>query len=164
MCRRHPGTSLFLTLLLLSLLGLFVMFITYNQRLSVQLKENEDMNHQLRITLTRQIADRIDSDLCQIAIIPHTMAATLSLRKDWTKEQLYLWMRQMLAKDSRLYGTCVAFEPREFDNKEEFAPYVYWKDPRTVDEKPITYAYRDMGWYKEAKDNATCAMDRAVFR
>ena len=31
----------------------------------------------------------------------------------------------MLSKDARLHGTCVAFEPRQFDEKQEnFALYV----------------------------------------
>ena len=109
------------------------------------------MNHQLRMTLTKQIANRIDSDLSQIALIPQAMAATLSERDDWPHHQLLSWMEAMLAKDARLYGTCVAFEAFVFHPRiENYAPYVYRKD--NVERMLIGDAYRDLPWYADPKN------------
>ena len=93
------------------------------------MRETEAAEQQLQITLTRETAERLDSDLKQIATIPQLMAATLAQRADWTAEQLEAWMREALQKDPRVFGICVAFEPYQFDRQEEdYALYVY-RDP-----------------------------------
>jgi serine/threonine protein kinase len=89
LCRRHPGASVFLAIALIALLVLAGVYVEFNTRLAVELKQNEDMNHHLRSTLTRQIAERIDGDLRQFALIPQTMAATMSMRDDRPLDRLY---------------------------------------------------------------------------
>ena len=156
LCRRHPRASTLLVLSLLALLGLIAMFVTYNRQLGVQLLQNERMNDRLRMTLTKQMADRIDSDLCQFALVPQTMAATLSVREDWTQAQIVPWVKEMLYRDERLFGTCVVFEPFQFDGRaEDYSHYVYWGPPNLRRHEPyamaIEYPFRHLPWYSRPR-------------
>ena len=84
------------------------------------------------------------------------MAATLSQRPDWTAEQLEAWMREALEKDPRVFGICAAFEPYQFDRREEdFALYVC-RESGGVTAKRLTFPaysplYREWAWYSEPK-------------
>lgn len=126
MCRRHPGTSTSLAFTLVALLVFFVTIVTFNGQLQHQLSQNEAINHELQMSLTRQVANRIDSDIRQLTRIPTLMATTLSHRPDWREDQLESWMQENLAKDERLFGTAVAFESLQFDGKrDDFCFYTY---------------------------------------
>jgi serine/threonine protein kinase len=155
LCRRHPGTSTSLALVLVSLLILLVVIVIFNQRLRHELHQNEAMNRELQLALTKQVADRIDSDLRQLSQIPHVMATTLSLRSDWRDDQLEPWMKQMLDMDPRVFGTCVAFEPRQSGGREDFALYAF-RGQEAIKAKtllPPNYMphYREWSWYSDAK-------------
>ena len=76
------------------------------------------------MTLARQLAERIDGDLRQFAVIPQSLAAMLSVRHDWHEEQLKHWMARMLEANPSLYGTCAAFESWEgVSSKQDFAVF-----------------------------------------
>jgi tRNA A-37 threonylcarbamoyl transferase component Bud32 len=155
-CRRHPARAVAAGTVLLSLLIVLVGGTWFNRRLQQQLRQTEAAEQQLQITLTREAAERLDSDLKQLATIPQLMAATLAHRSDWTAEQLEAWMRESLQKDNRVFGTCVAFEPRQFDRQQEdFALYVC-REAGGVTAKRLTFPaysplYREWAWYKEPK-------------
>jgi serine/threonine protein kinase len=160
LCRRHPGTSISLSLVLASLLVLMAVIAGYNRRL------RED-NRQLQMALTKQVADRIDSDLLQIMRVPTVMATTLSVRSDWNKEQLEPWMLAMLAKDERMFGTAVAYEPFRFgDQEKDFALYAYRpkEGPPTKMLKPPEYKdYRQWDWYQLVKTHKTAQWTEPFF-
>src|SRR5207249_3648290 len=96
-----------LALLLVLLVGGFL----FNRRLSYQLGQTERAERELRRALTRQVAERLDSDLRRLATVPEMLAVTLGQRTDWTEDQLGAWLRAALAKDPRLFGTAAAFQP-----------------------------------------------------
>lgn len=155
LCRRHPVTSISLGLALFSFFALFLAIVVFNQRLHRELDRNESINRDLQMALTKQMADRIDSDLRQLTRIPTLMAATLSLRSDWRQDQLETWLRHMLDKDERLFGTCIAFEPHQFDQREDFALYGH-RVKGGIETKlllPPAYQplYREWSWYTETK-------------
>ena len=156
LCRRHPATSTSLALATVSLLVLVVVVAIFNRRLKQELIQEEAINHNLQMALTKQVADRIDSDLRQLTRIPTLMATTLSVRSDWSDDQLEAWMRTMLSKDERLFGTAVAFEPKQFDGKrEDFAKYTYRtrESVRTMMLLSPAYQphYREWAWYNSVR-------------
>lgn len=156
LCRRHPGTATSLAFAIAALLGLLISIALFNQRLKHELQQNEAINRELQMTLTRQVANRIDNDLRQLVRIPTLAATTLSLRADWREDQLEKWMCELLSKDDRLFGTAIAFEPRAFDGtREDYCMYAFRGKERLETKMllPPTYIpiYRDHAWYKDAK-------------
>ena len=126
----------------------------FNRRLEDQLRQTEAAELQLQMTLTREMAGRLDGDLRQLAMVSQLMAATLTQRADWTDRQLDAWMREAIQKDSRLFGVCVSFEPYQFDpGQADFSLYVY-RDGGKVTAKQLTFPdyspqYREWPWYTE---------------
>lgn len=154
LCRRHPGTAISLTFAFLSLLVFLVAIAFFNHRLKRELNHNAEINRELQLTLTKQIADRIDSDLSQLSRIPMVMATVLSSRSDWREDQLAPLMRDLLSKDDRLFGTAIAFEPQQFDaQREDFCLYAC-RGTKGITTKlllPPRYDYREEAWYKSSK-------------
>jgi serine/threonine protein kinase len=155
-CRRHPARAVAAGTVLLSLLVVLVGGYWSKTRIERELRRSEEAERQLQITLTRETAERLDSDLRQLATIPQLMAATLAQRPDWTAAQLEAWMREALQKDPRVFGTCVAFEPYQFDRQEEdYALYVC-RESEGVTAKRLVFPaysppYREWAWYSEPK-------------
>jgi sigma-B regulation protein RsbU (phosphoserine phosphatase) len=152
-CRRNPARAVAIAVALLSLLVLMVCGAWFHRRLGEQLRQTEAAERQLQTTLTREMAERLDSDLKQLAAIPHLMGATLAERADWTETQLESWMRQALNKDPRVFGICVAFEPYQFDpTRENYALYVCRSSEAVVAKRllPPAYSplYREWPWYR----------------
>jgi tRNA A-37 threonylcarbamoyl transferase component Bud32 len=146
--RRRPATAALLFVSALALAVVFGMVVWFNRELRAELERTE-------AAATLRLAERIDSDLRQLARTPEMMAATLEQRPDWTEAQLDAWMRAALGKDSKLFGTTVAFEPRQFDpQREDFALYAYRKEGglATKQLKPPDYKlYRTWPWYTRPK-------------
>jgi phosphoserine phosphatase RsbU/P len=155
MCWRRPGRFISLTATLLVLAGVFA---AYNRWSGRELKPDDAATHQLRMTLTGQIAERIDNDLRQFCMIPQALAAMLSLRDDWRLDQLKRWMAQMLERDERLYGTCAAFEPGEsakddatLTPRQEHALYVS-RGKNGLDASWLEVPSPKPIWYTEPRD------------
>jgi tRNA A-37 threonylcarbamoyl transferase component Bud32 len=155
-CRRYPARAVAAGAVLLSLLIVLVGGYSFNRRLERELRKTEAAEQELQVTLTREAAERLDSGLKRLAMMPELMAATLAQRPDWTAEQLEAWMREALQQDPRVFGTCVAFEPYQFDRQQEdFALYVC-RESGGVTAKRLTFPaysplYREWAWYNEPK-------------
>jgi hypothetical protein len=155
-CRRHPARAVAVGAVLLSLMIVLAGGYWFNRRLGFQLERTEAAEQQLQVTLTREAAERLNSDLKQLATIPQLLATTLSQRPDWTARQLEAWMREALGKDSRVFGICAAFEPFAFDHREEdYALYVC-RESGGVTAKRLTLPaysplYRQWAWYSGPK-------------
>jgi predicted Ser/Thr protein kinase len=159
-CRRYPARAIAVGAVLVSLLTVLAGGYWFNRRLGFQLEQTVAAEQQLQITLTREAAERLDSDLKQLAAIPQIMASTLSQRPDWTAGQLEAWMREALVKDSRVFGICAAFEPYEFDRREEDYALYACRESGGVTAKRLTFPaysplYRQWAWYSEPKRKRT---------
>jgi len=155
-CRRNPARAVAAGVALLALVVVLAGGVWFHRRLEGQLRQTEAAERQLQISLTRQAAERLDSDLRQLATIPQLMAATLAQRADWTEGQLEAWMREALGKDPRVFGICAAFEPYQFDrSREDYALYVC-RGPGGLTAKRLTVPaysplYRQWPWYSRPK-------------
>jgi serine/threonine protein kinase len=75
---------------------------------------------ELQMALTRQAAERLEKDQAQFAALGHALAAMMAVRDDWDEKQLRVWMEAMLAREERIFGLWVAFEPDQFPHKKGY--------------------------------------------
>jgi tRNA A-37 threonylcarbamoyl transferase component Bud32 len=155
-CKRHPtGASLGAVTLAAALL-IVGAGVWFTGRLEVELANTRAVERALHRTLTEQIANRLDSDLRQVASVPETFAAMLSQRTDWTEPQLDAALRELLGRHPDVFGMCVAFEPGELTGRDDFALYVY-RGADGLRAKQLllpTYSppYREWPWYRVPKE------------
>jgi hypothetical protein len=107
-----------------------------------------------RLALTQQVAQRLDGDLKRLAMAGQVLAATLAERTDWKQADLESWMRTIISQDDRIFGMAVAFEPRQFDPKQEDYCIYLFRGPQGIEKKyllPPSYVplYREWEWYKK---------------
>ncbi|MBI3463010.1 MAG: serine/threonine protein kinase, partial [Planctomycetes bacterium] len=105
-CRRRPLLAALIAVSGLATATLFGGGIWFNRQLSRELVRTDLARSELQIALVRQVAERLDSDLRQLAGGPQTMAVMLAERTDWTQAQLDGCLREMLDRDPRLFGMC----------------------------------------------------------
>ena len=108
--------------------------------------------------MTREVADRINGDLRELAAVPQTIATLLEARSDRDEAQIERALKDVLDKNPRIFGLCVALEPHVWrKDREDFALYVYRRrDGLAVKQLvPPSYQphYRQWDWYRAAKDN-----------
>ncbi|HEV3443552.1 MAG TPA: protein kinase, partial [Gemmataceae bacterium] len=162
--RRRPASASLIAVSGLALIVLLAAGWWFTQQLATEL-ENTDQarraalagKRDLEQALARQVAEGLDSDLRQLEIVPQAMAALLAQREDWKEEQLEAWTRALVAKDKKIFGLCVAFEPRQFAAaREDYCLYVH-QNPDGLSTKqllPPSYPppfYRDRDWYQAPK-------------
>ena len=115
-------------------------------------RRTEEKRRELQVALARQVAERLDSDLRQLAAGPRTLAVMLAERSDWTEPQLDDALSQMLDADSRLFGMCIAPEPNQFEaGRENYARYIF-RGNSSAQLKylhpPQYRPYREWDWYR----------------
>jgi hypothetical protein len=155
-CRRNPSRAAAAGIALVSLLGLLTVGAWFQGRLGRALRQTEAAEQELQGSLVRQAAERLNSNLLQVTKTPELLATTPAQRTDWTQAQLAAWMRDALRKDSRIFGSCAAFEPGEFDpGQEDYAFYVS-REANGLAAKHLTFPeytphYRKWEWYVAPK-------------
>jgi serine/threonine protein kinase len=164
-CRAHPSGAAVISVAALAAIVVLTVVMTYNRRLSRELERTEAADRQvlttqekLHRTLTRQVADRLDGDLRELAAVPLTTATLLENRRDWDEEHLQGALKDMVHKSPLIFGLCVALEPYAWrKDRPDFALYVYRRpDGLAVKQLlPPGYQplYRQWEWYRAAKDS-----------
>jgi hypothetical protein len=164
-CCRHPGQAAGAGVSVLALLLVFAVVLGFNRQLRRQLHRTEAAEQGLRTALTRQVAERLDSDLRQLAAVPHVMAAALGQRSDWRENQLAAWAREVLESDPRLYGVCTAFEPDAFaPGRKDYALYTCRKGQGFETKLlPAKYRYHQSSWYTRPRDERQALWSEPFF-
>jgi serine/threonine protein kinase len=70
---------------------------------------------QMHRAMTRQMADRLQSDMLRLAAIGNALAATVKQGHTWNERQFIDWMNQTLETEPEILGLCIAFEPGTFN-------------------------------------------------
>ncbi len=114
-------------------------------------------SHQRLIDETKQVARglaeyhaaEIEERLSRASQIPEDLAMTLEGGLLPTEKELEAYLREVIARNPAVYGSCLAFEPESFSaDKYFYAPYWYNKDGQPFFEqlgKP-EYNYLDEKW------------------
>lgn len=156
-CRRHPGAAGGLAISLIAVLILAASAVWFTRQLGAELARTKAAEAELHEALARQIAERLDRDLRQLASIPESLAALLSTRRDWTEPQLDAAIRDLLRTRPRIFGMCVAVEPGQVAGRDQFALYVYRHSNELISKQllPPSYTppYRDWPWYRTPKEH-----------
>ena len=163
-CRTHPSGASLIAMAAMAVVVVFSLVLAYNHRLAKELQRTDTAHRQvlatqqkLHQTLTQEVAGQLDGDLRELSAVPMTMATLLENRHDWDEEHLDRALKDLLRKSPRIFGLCVAFEPRQWrKDREDFAYYVF-RRPSGITAKqllPPSYrpVYRDWPWYRAAKD------------
>jgi serine/threonine protein kinase len=108
-----------------------------------------------QMALTRQVADRLDGELKQLAVVAHTIEAVLaetSLGEDGLEKLL----RRLLTNDTRIHGVTLAYKDNEGPKKDQpYCLYVFRTSTMGVDKKflrPPGYDYQKWDWFKKPID------------
>ena len=164
-CRTHPSGAIMISVAALAAIVVLTMVTVYDRRLSQELERTETANRQvlttrdkLHRTLTNQVADRLDGDLRELAVVPLTTATLLENRRDWDEAHLEQALKDMLHKSPLIFGLCVAFEPHAWrPERSDFALYIYRRRGGLAVKQllPPSYQplYRQWSWYLAAKQS-----------
>lgn len=161
--RTHPIAASLVAVSFLSLVLVLTLVIAFNRRLAQEL-ERTDAEHRrvsavqerLHDALAREVAERLDGDLRELAAVPLTLAALLENRRDWSEQALQDAMRAALGTTPLIFGLCVAFEPHAWrSDQENFALYLFRRSDGVAVKQllPPSYQpiYRQWNWYRVGK-------------
>jgi sigma-B regulation protein RsbU (phosphoserine phosphatase) len=105
------------------LFGVFVWLSSEHSRDRVMRETEESSRH-----LARYHAQRIENRLGRAAVVAGMIANEMETQPKATTDELYAYLRNVVARNRFIYGSCIAFEPYSFDPARKFlAPYFYWK-------------------------------------
>jgi predicted Ser/Thr protein kinase len=164
--RRRPATATLIAFAGLALLTALGAGAWFTQRLATELDRTDQARRQalaskrdLEAALARQVAAALDADLRQLEMVPQSVAALLAIRETWREEELEAWARALVQKDNRIFGVCLAFEPRQFVGTrvyEDYCLYVHEQGKGLAAKQllPPSYPppfYRERDWYVEPK-------------
>jgi serine/threonine protein kinase len=155
-CKSLAAAAAFLLLLVAGLIASMIEARRANRaehqehETAMQMQVERD---RVRLALTQQVAQRLDGDLKRLAMAGQVLAATLAERTDWKEADLESWMRTIIGQDDRIFGMALAFEPRQFDPKQEDYCIYLFRGPQGIEKKyllPPGYVplYREWEWYK----------------
>ena len=161
--RSHRSAAAVIVLAVGAVLALLTIVGGFNRRLAGELQRTSAAHQQVLATreklhrsLTREIAERLDSDLRELAAVPTTAAALLERGSIEDEPHLEAMLRDLLGKSPLIFGLCVAYEPFAWRTDcEDFALYVYRRrDGLAVKQLvPPLYRplYRQWEWYRIAQ-------------
>ena len=144
------GLAFKLTLLILASItlifaGVFAYNYVYTKRIIVRNIENNALN------LARATANRIDKVLASVEKTPRNLSCFMATAS-YTGGDLIELLQALAHQNTEIYGSAIAFAPREYSrNIERFAPYVY-KSFGKVEFTYIPYDYFYWDWYQIPKE------------
>src|SRR5262249_29173554 len=164
--RRRPAAAGLIAVSGLTLLVALAAGAWFTQRLATELQRTQQARREavaarreLETALARQVVAALDADLRQLEIVPQSMAALLARRVNWKEEDLEAWTRSLVDKDKRVFGICVAFEPRQFVGArvhEDYCLYVHEQSGGLAAKQLLPPGYpppffRERDWYTVPK-------------
>jgi sigma-B regulation protein RsbU (phosphoserine phosphatase) len=93
--------------------------------------------------------NKIQKVILSIEQIPQNLAYVLEFSNP-KMDELRVLLNAVVANNDEVFGTCIAYEPREYDKDTVYyAPYIYKKDGRmySMDPTDTNYQYFTMDWY-----------------
>lgn len=109
--------------------------------------------------LARHEASELEVALSRATKIPEMIAVHLETELPRTEAEVEKYLRDVVARNPEIYGSCISFEPHSFDPaKRWYAPYFYRNGdkPEFVQLGTPEYDYFNWEWYAAPK-----AADRA---
>jgi sigma-B regulation protein RsbU (phosphoserine phosphatase) len=129
------------------LLLLGILAVTYLTGKRQVIRGTEAQAH----ALARSYAERFNGESERASAVARTMAAAVATQPLGNDESLGAFMKSVLAANPHVYGTCLAFAPHAFDDKQRlYAPY-YYRSRNAISFRQLgnpTYDYLGRDWYR----------------
>ncbi len=150
---KNRGLAFKLILLILSSVTLIFLVIfgynyMYSRKIIIENVEKNAMN------LAKATVNQIDVVLSSIEKVPENLTYVLE-RSLCAGEELNNLLKYTVQKNTEIYGSAVAFEPRAYDGeKERYAPYFYKSggEIKYSDLGAASYQYFFQDWYQIPKE------------
>jgi hypothetical protein len=114
------------------------------------------------LALTRQVAERLDGDLRGLAMVGNMLAATIAGNTGGEETRLVRSMSSIIARERRIFGMALAFEPWRFDpRRRDYCLYVF-RGPQGIQKKQLLLPayqpiYREWEWYRLPRETRQAA-------
>lgn len=107
------------------------------------------------VNLAGRIVNQVEKELLAVEKVPLNLAKSLESTQ-YSDNELKDLLESLLNINPEIYGTCIAYEPGNYEkNSEYYAPYV-WRDNGKITFKllgnKIDYDYFSMDWYRLPKE------------
>ncbi len=149
------GKGLTYKLVLYIFTGIAVIFFlafAYNYRISRKIVHKNLVESAEQLTSATVL--KVEKVLSSIQKVPLNFSKIIE-SSDYSEEELYKILRQVVANNPEIYGAALAFEPYYYKpDKKYFSPY-YYRTSNGVEFKYIgddRYDYFDMDWFKVPKE------------
>ncbi len=130
----------------LTIIYLVVLVVDYRANKGKAILEME--THFTELTAHR--AAVLDGRFSTVAQVARSLATFLTTRPDISEKRIFELLRNTVKENPRVYGSCIAFEPKTFDTERvRFAPYVCRdrEGLRSIDIGRESYDYLQWDWY-----------------
>lgn len=149
------GKGLTYKLVLYIFTGIAVIFFlafAYNYRISRKIVHKNLVESAEQLTSATVL--KVEKVLSSIQKVPLNFSKIIE-SSDYSEEELYRILKQVVANNPEIYGAALAFEPYYYKpDKKYFSPY-YYRTSNGVEFKYIgddRYDYFDMDWFKVPKE------------
>jgi hypothetical protein len=159
--RRHPAAAILMMVSFFAVIVFIAMVLMFNHRIAEELRQ-VNVEHQrvlatrekLHHALTDEVAERLDSDLREMALVPMTIATMLEEQAVWDEAFVEKMLQESLRKSPLIFGLGVSMEPYAWQaDRRDFSLYVYRRKNTFVTRQllPPDYdpIYREREWYKD---------------
>ncbi len=140
-----------------SIIYLIVLFINYQH-----LKDNAYRETEVYLKeVVGHNAEKFNTQFSTAAQVARSTALFLSGHPKVSKKDLYETVVTNVMQSPFIYGSCIAFEPKQYSRKKKlFAPYAWRANGdsaqlegiKTMDIGKEAYDYQDWQWYQEPKE------------
>ena len=161
--RVHPAAAAWIGMAVLAVVLVLSIVLAFNRRISMELAHTNAAHAQTVLTrgkldraIANEVADRLDSDLREMAGVPRMIAMMLErmpVRDEAVVQDLFA---NALKETPLIFGLTLAMEPYKWSaDRENFALYVFRRGREFPTESltPPSYLplYREWPWYRMAK-------------
>ncbi len=133
--RRHGAALVIAGAFVLVLVVGLIFSVWQTARATRAEQQAQDDRDQSRKALTRQIANRLDAEMRQLAVFGTSIEAALAHQPDWNAKQLEGFLADLLRGDDRIHGLTLAYAAGRSPAKQEpHCLYVYRSlaDPKLI--------------------------------
>jgi signal transduction histidine kinase len=154
---QFPATGLAFKIIFfisLSITGIFLVIFIYNYNVTRTIIENNIESNAENLAYNK--INQVEKVLISVEKVPENIVGLLEKTK-FNEADLIRILKTIVEKNSEIYGAAIAFEPKAFDNREYFAPYVY-RDSGKLKVTSLAnenYKYLNTEWYTGPKNLGT---------
>jgi hypothetical protein len=155
--RRNPALAIAMATAVLFLVGGAATASWQAMRATWAEQQMQVERDRAQLALTSQVAERLEGEVRQLAILGHLIEATLAQPEVRDDAQLKRWLKDLLGKEERIRSLALAFDkPRKLSLEQKDYCLFVWRDrpkgkiqaTQLVTGEYEKNPYRNWAWYK----------------